>query len=115
MTRVAIIAIFLCATCGVVYGIARTSKQNANVKRPSATITAVYANRDVARGCILAKADVVEKEIERTEAPFDFVPAIGLATGRYSRVALKQGEIVLMHNLIVRPSGYIRIQNFPSR
>ncbi len=114
MMRIALIAICLCAVCGVVYGIEKISKQDLKVTKPIGTVTAVYANRDIAEGSILAKDDIVEKEIERTSAPHDFVPAIGLAAGRYAGVAIKEGEIVLMHNLIVRPSGYIRIENSPA-
>ncbi len=117
MTRIALIAILFCAICGAAYGIIINRMKDtecSKIAKEMNTLTAVFANHDIAKGSKIVRTDLIEKDIERKSAPEDFVPSAGLAEGRHARVALKAGQIVLMHNLIVRPSGYIRIENGPS-
>lgn len=122
MTKPALFLIILCLIGGIIFGAKQVSKPQAQLvshgeySMRSSQAQVVYALRRISRGSKIDANMLGERSIERWKQPANAVPIGYFAINRIARNDIELGQILLMSDLYVEPTGSLRIDNSsPSR
>jgi len=115
MTKTAIAIICFCIVCGIFFGIQAMQNQAENLEAAKAVQlgNVVFSRKAIAKGAQIDASAIEEREVEKWKVPQYAVPAVHLAAGKEAAHDVGEGQILLMSDLVVKPSGHIRIDNTP--
>jgi pilus assembly protein CpaB len=87
--------------CVFVYGLLRSTLTPAPAPTPvpPPTVTVLVTTRDIPDGVVIQAGDVTQVEVPVELAPSGAIASADQVVGKFSKVALVQGEMVMQHNL----------------